>query len=90
MRRIRPQRVLAKAQAMIGASTIPTRNSAFTLSAACTCALSLHQPRPIDGKLGAAGWMNGLPRKNARPTPNNIKAMPTAMSLTRGRLQMSA
>ena len=37
-------------------------NSALTFSAAWTWVLSLHQPKLIDGRIGAAGWMKGLPR----------------------------
>ena len=32
--------------------------------------------------------MNGLPKKKARPEPNSISAMPMAMSLTFGNLQI--
>ena len=35
-----------------------------------------------------AAGCSGLPRKNARPVPNSISAMPMAMSLTRGSVQM--
>ena len=32
--------------------------------------------------------MKGLPKKKARPEPNSISAMPMAMSLTLGNLQI--
>ena len=60
-------------------------NSALICSADCTCADELHQPADTAGRCGAVGPINGLPRKNASPTPNSISAMPTATSLTRGR-----
>ena len=62
------------------------RNSGFTWSAARTWGESLHAPSGIAGSMAAFGWMYGLPRKNARPVPNSISPMPTAMSFTRGRL----
>jgi len=40
------------------------------------------------GRLGAFGLMNGLPKKKASPEPNSISAMPMAMSLTFGNLQI--
>ena len=45
-------------------------------------------PSEIAGRSGATGWMYGLPKKKARPMPKSISAMPTAMSLTRGNLQI--
>ena len=51
---------------------------------------SLQPPRAIVGSLGACGCTKGLPRKNARPEPKMKSAMPTAMSLTRGRLHTAA
>ena len=58
------------------------------LSAARTCGTSDQKPSGIAGSIGAEGWMNGLPKKKARPMPNSIRAMPMAMSLTRGNLQI--
>ena len=58
------------------------------LSAACTCGLLDQPPKGIAGRSGADGWMNGLPKKKARPEPNSISAMPMAMSLTFGNLQI--
>jgi hypothetical protein len=46
--------------------------------------MSDHQPKGMDGRLGATGWMKGLPKKNASPIPKSMSAMPMAMSLTRG------
>src|ERR1700738_4767569 len=86
----RPQRVARNAQNRIGARTRPSRNSTLTRSAERTCGTSLHQPKSIAGNRGAVGSISGLPRKNARPVPNNISAMPTATSFTRGSEQMPA
>src|SRR5258708_10020546 len=69
MRTTRPQRVLRKAQARKKASAMPMRNSGFTCSADCSCGSELQSPKEIEGRLGAFGWMNGLPRKKARPVP---------------------
>ena len=44
--------------------------------------MSVHQPSGIEGRSGATGWMYDLPKKNARPMPSSISAMPMAMSLT--------
>ena len=63
-------------------------NSTLTCSADWTCGELAQSPRWIAGNVGALGCTNGLPRKNARPVPNSIRPMPTAMSLTRGRLQI--
>ena len=48
-------------------------------------------PAEVDRRQDAApiGWMSGLPRKKASPVPNSISAMPTAMSLTRGKPQIA-
>ena len=58
------------------------------LSAACTCGVLDQPPSGIAGRSGADGWMKGLPKKKARPEPNSIMAMPMAMSLTFGNLQI--
>ena len=50
--------------------------------------MSDQKPNGMAGRAGAEGWMKGLPKKNARPVPNSISAMPMAMSLTRGNLQI--
>ena len=84
---VRPIRVARNIQASATASTQPARNRTLTLSAAWTCGLSLHQPKGIAGKSGATGWIYGLPKKNARPIPSSIIAMPVAMSLTLGSRQ---
>ena len=86
-RTTRPTRVLRNIQAIAIASAAPIRNRALTLSAACTCGRSDHQPRPMAGRSGATGWMYGLPKKKARPMPSSISAMPMAMSFTRGNEQ---
>ena len=67
---------------------MPMKNSGLTWSALLRLALSLQNPSGIEPSLGASGWMYGLPKKNATPTPNSIMAIPTATSLTRGRPQI--
>ena len=81
---------MVSAQTSNGASATPMRNSTLILSAARTCGMSLHQPKSIAGRIGADGSISGLPRKKASPVPNSISAMPTAMSLTRGKPQIAA
>jgi hypothetical protein len=46
--------------------------------------LLLKKPSGIAPSRGAVGWIRGLPRKKASPTPSSIMAMPSAMSFTRG------
>src|SRR5688572_11440154 len=87
-RRISPARVFLNAHHRNTASAAPIRNSTLTFNAACTWLEFDHQPKGIAGRSGADGWMNGLPKKKARPDPNSISAMPMAMSLTLGNLQI--
>src|SRR5215831_2965453 len=87
MRTTRPARVLANAHHSAAAQATPTKNSALTSSAARSWGDDDQKPSEIDGSIGALGWMYGLPKKNARPMPSNIMAMPSATSLTRGSLQ---
>mgnify|MGYP003694492193 CR=1 FL=1 len=72
------------------ARAMPTKNIGLISKAERIAGLSLQLPSGSPGSIAARGSMNGLPRKNARPMPKMNSAMPTAMSLTRGRLQMAA
>lgn len=87
-RRIRPMRVFLKAQNRKRARAAPMKNSTLILSAAWICGVLDQPPSWIEGSFGATGWMKDLPRKNAMPRPNCIMAMPMAMSLTFGNLQI--
>ena len=84
VRTIRPTRVLRKPQAMTIAAAMPTKNSGLTRSATDSAGSPVQSASAIAGRRGACGWMNGLPKKNARPVPSVIIAMPTAMSFTLG------
>src|ERR1700722_11954429 len=81
-----PQRVRSSMKPMAGARSNPTTKSALICSAERTSGELDQKPRSMAGSFGALGWMNGLPRKKARPVPNEMSAMPIATSLTRGRL----
>ena len=62
MRTIMPQRVERSAHRIAGASAAPTMNSALIRSASRTAAMWLHPPSAIAGRVGACGWISGLPR----------------------------
>ena len=57
VRTMRPQRVLAKAQAMMRATAIPTKNNGLMSSALRRLASSLKPPNGIEPSRGAVGWM---------------------------------
>src|SRR6185312_3769593 len=84
VRRMRPQRVRRSRNRTATVVTRPSTNSAFTRRAERTGAEPDHHPSDTAGKCGAVGPTSGLPRKKARPTPNSISAIPTAMSFTGG------
>ena len=67
---------------------MPTISSELICSAVAICWLPVQAPSENEPSRGADGWMYGLPKKNATPVPNSIIAMPTAMSFTRGSLQI--
>ncbi len=90
VRTTNPQRVRCKTKSTAPLMAMPRTNSTFTCSAERTADDELHQPSGIDGRCGAVGPISGLPKKNASPTPKSIKAIPTATSLTRGRLHSQA
>ena len=88
-RTIRPQRVFVSAQAQREGEHDADHEQVVDLQrlADLRDARSTSRGRCAP-RLGALGWMKGLPRKKARPVPNSISAMPVAMSLTRGSWQM--
>ncbi len=90
MRRIRPQRVCVSAQTSERRERDADEEQHVDLQRGAHLR-DVAPPAELDrGRIGACGWISGLPRKNARPVPNSISAMPTAMSLTRGKLQIAA
>ncbi len=68
---------------------MPTKNSGLMRRASARALSPVQSASGIEGRCGAWGWMKGLPKKNARPVPSVIMAMPIAMSLTRRSEQRS-